>query len=379
VNKRGFKLRLFPACVGAMACVAFGYVLMGVKWPVGSNVGYYVNANSTKVTGELAAVQSAAGTWSSVNPAGFRLTYQGSTAVTSYGRNSLNTICWENQGASSTLATTYTWFWGSTILENDIVFNDAQSWSTTGNDYDVETVALHEMGHVVGLDHSSTGIMTPYYEGIRRSLDSDARAGFIALYGGSGGGGGAKTDFPPSISITSPAPGANVSGAVTFAATASDDVGIDRVEFFVNSALAAKDPSPPYQFAWDTSSILNASYTLKAVAYDTIGQTAQAQITVFVIPHAPRNFSGVKKNNSSTLLEQYINVLTWEAHDKNQNIQGYRLYLQSGANGSLLQEFDAQTFSFLHKNIDKNNTYSYVLKAFDGSNREGDAAVLDVK
>ena len=373
------KSGAFLAGVGAIACAAFAYVLMGMKWPVGSNVGYSVNANSAKVAGELAAVQSAAGSWSAINPSGFRLTYQGSTSVTSESRNGQNTICWENQGASSTLATTYTWYSGGTILENDIVFNEAQNWSTSGGDYDVETVALHEMGHVVGLDHSNSGIMTPYYSGIRRSVDSDARAGFVAMYGGSVGGDGPARDLPPSVKLTSPAPGTAVSGIVTVAATATDDIGVQRVEFFSNETLMTRDTSAPYQYAWDTSTLFNGSFTLKAIAYDTIGQTAQAQIAVIVLPHAPRNFSGIKKNNSSTLLEQYINVLSWEEHEKNKDIRGYRLYQRDGSDWILLAEFDAQTFVFLHKNVDKRKTYTYIVKAVDAGDRDGDGAGLDIQ
>jgi len=47
------------------------------------------------------------------------------------------------------------------ILESDIFFNSAFSWSVaaggTAGRYDVETIALHEIGHLSGLGHSAIG------------------------------------------------------------------------------------------------------------------------------------------------------------------------------------------------------------------------------
>jgi hypothetical protein len=374
----GRRGRIFLAGLLLAAGAASAYVLMGVKWPTGSAMGFAVNTASAKVSGQLGSVLNAASSWSGLNPAGFRMTYQGATTIVGYQRDSANTISWQDQGASSTLATTYTWYSGGTILENDIVFNDAQPWSTSGGDYDVETVALHEMGHVVGLDHSAMGIMQAYYGGIQRSIDADARAGFYVLYGAPAGGGG-PIDRPPSISITAPTPGALVSGSVPFAAAATDDHGVRNVEFYVQSSLLARVTAPPYQTAWDTSIATNGSYALKAVATDTIGQTAEDQVGVVLIPHAPRNFNGVKKNNSSTLLEQYINILSWEANPNNRDIQGYRLYRQNGSEWTLIGEFDAQTFTTMDKNVKKALTYGYLVMAVDSAGQPGDGATVQVK
>ena len=69
---------------------------------------------------------------------------------------------------------------------------------------------------------------------------------------------------------------------MTVAANAGDNVGVAKVEFTVNGALAATDTSAPYTFSWNTRK-LSSSYTLGAVAVDAAGnRSAPASITVTV-------------------------------------------------------------------------------------------------
>ena len=53
-----------------------------------------------------------------------------------------------------------------------------------GKGIDVETVALHEIGHLLGLDHSTIGdaVMFPMIEGVRRTLHQDDINGIRSLY-----------------------------------------------------------------------------------------------------------------------------------------------------------------------------------------------------
>lgn len=65
-------------------------------------------------------------------------------------------------------------------------FDDAETWSTTaGSRRDIETVALHEIGHLLGLGHSDVenAVMYPYLTGTRRALHADDIEGIRSLYG----------------------------------------------------------------------------------------------------------------------------------------------------------------------------------------------------
>jgi hypothetical protein len=74
----------------------------------------------------------------------------------------------------------------------------------------------------------------------------------------------------PAISIISPTGGA-VSGVVAVDVKSSDNVGVTRVELYVNGTKIAGDDFSPFAFSWDTSGYVDGSYKLSAKAYDAAG------------------------------------------------------------------------------------------------------------
>jgi hypothetical protein len=90
---------------------------------------------------------------------------------------------------------------------------------------------------------------------------------------------------PPTVSLTSPANNATVSGsAVTVSASASDNVGVVGVQFLLDgNLLGAEDTTSPYTVAWDSTTAANGTHTIKAVARDAAGNvTTSATRTVTV-------------------------------------------------------------------------------------------------
>jgi M6 family metalloprotease-like protein len=87
----------------------------------------------------------------------------------------------------------------------------------------------------------------------------------------------------PTTAITAPAAGATVSATTTVTASASDNVGVTKVEFYVDGVLASTDTASPYSFSWNTTTSLNGSHTLSSKAYDAagnIGTSANVTVTV---------------------------------------------------------------------------------------------------
>ena len=102
------------------------------------------------------------------------------------------------------------------------------------------------------------------------------------LANGSGGGGGGDVT-PPTVSITAPANGATVSGTTSVTASASDNVGVSKVEFYLDGAIQSTDTTSPYSWSWNTTASSNGSHALVAKAYDAAGNVGTSStVTVTV-------------------------------------------------------------------------------------------------
>jgi len=88
---------------------------------------------------------------------------------------------------------------------------------------------------------------------------------------------------PPSLAMASPLAGATLSGTAVVDVTATDDVGVVKVDLLVDGNLFVTDVTSPYSFAWDTSTLANGPHTLQAKANDAAGNSANTTpITVNV-------------------------------------------------------------------------------------------------
>ena len=122
------------------------------------------------------------------------------------------------------------------------------------------------------------------------------------------GGGGDTT--APTTSITAPAAGATVSGTTTVTASASDNGGVTRVEFYLDGALQSTDTTSPYSWSWNTTAAANGAHLLTSKAYDDAGNTAtSAAVSVTVSNVAPptgTNIGGWTLNQANAALSYTI-------------------------------------------------------------------------
>lgn len=85
----------------------------------------------------------------------------------------------------------------------------------------------------------------------------------------------------PTVSITSPLNGATVlrNSTVNILANAADNVGVTKVEFYVDNSLKCTDTTASYSCSWVVPN-QKISHTLKAKAFDGQGNNTTHQITV---------------------------------------------------------------------------------------------------
>ncbi|GMQ60952.1 S8 family serine peptidase [Vallitalea maricola] len=92
---------------------------------------------------------------------------------------------------------------------------------------------------------------------------------------------------PPTCNITSPANGDDVNGTINITANAGDNIAVNKVEFYVDNNKIGEDTTSPYSFQWDTTTVSNASHTLKVKAIDTSDNEGLSNEITVAVDNAP--------------------------------------------------------------------------------------------
>ncbi len=98
------------------------------------------------------------------------------------------------------------------------------------------------------------------------------------------------------VDTTPPAVTASVSGTsgtITLSASATDDVGVTNVEFYVDDVLRGSDTTAPHSITYNSITLGNGPHTLSARAFDAAGNnTTSAEVDFSINNVAPvANFS----------------------------------------------------------------------------------------
>ena len=155
------------------------------SWPSQSTVDYYINIDSNTADDPLDSqpdcavfdIEAGAGAW--YDASGINLDYLATTTSTTISELDANVIFFRppNDNSGSTIAVTYTWYYikGRKIFAFDMVFYDKWAFFSKicgptcptinyPKGLYLQTIAAHEFGHAIGLDHNrcADSLMYPY-------------------------------------------------------------------------------------------------------------------------------------------------------------------------------------------------------------------------
>lgn len=334
---------------GARPFTADEYTTIGLVWDQFSDgnlandfVKQNYNPKNDPTNGNgITALLNTHNSWNNVATSSFTFNYGGETGrcpslvqeckgPQTFDGN--NDVAWLRLSSPTTLGVTWS---GTNTDEADMALNTNFNWATNGvNHYDVETVFLHENGHVAGLGHSEdiTAMMYPSYQKVNRVLQQDDIDGITFLYPST------STNNSPTVLISSPSNNSLFDSAtvISFAGSASDieDGDITSGLTWTSSIDGIIGTGGSF-----STSLSDGEHTITAQTTDTGGKTSSNSITITVgTPPITGTIAGVDSISYATSggknNDRHLTVSLHVSDDSGNNVIGatVSILLSNGGN-----------------------------------------------
>lgn len=193
----------------------------------------------------------------------------------------------------------------------------------------------------------------------------------------SGDFGTAPSDtIAPTVSLTSPASGATLTGTVNLTANASDNIGVTRVEFYAGATYLGNDTTSPYAYSWNTTTVPNGSYNLTAKAFDAAGNNTTSSIVpvtvsnTITVTNVTERFKNYVSNSGTRSKNYYIDVtatgtitlsLTWDT------TSDLDMFLYNPAGTEVARAYTTAKPETITFNATTTGTYMIKVDAYSGS------------
>jgi len=107
----------------------------------------------------------------------------------------------------------------------------------------------------------------------------------------------------PSVLLTNPKAGSILSYIITVSASATDNAGVAKVEFYNNTTMIGSDLTSPYSISWNTADVFDGIYNMTAKAYDTSGNTKTSKSVSVIISNSSNPLDNVHYSEDPELIE----------------------------------------------------------------------------
>ncbi len=162
------------------------------------------------------------------------------------------------------------------------------------------------------------------------------------------------------------------SGTITLSASASDNVGVSKVEFYIDGALQATDTTSPYSTTVNSTTLSNGSHSLTAKAYDAAGNVGTSSAVNFTVSNStsdttPPTVSASESGTSGTI------TLSATASD-NVGVSKVEFYIDGTLNAT---DTTSPYSTTVNSTTLTNGSHSLTAKAYDAAGNVGTSSAVN--
>jgi subtilisin family serine protease len=183
-------------------------------------------------------------------------------------------------------------------------------------------------------------------------------------------------DQSPTIAITSPTSG-EVSGIVPVDVNYSDNVGVVRVELYVNGQKIITDSLAPFAFAWDSTSFADGDYTLSAQAFDAAGNQGNSTSVAITVNNSSATDSEAPAIEISSPLGGEVAGIVPVSVNYSDNVDVVRVDLYVNGQKTLTSSQAPFAFNW-DTNALSDGGFTLTAHAFDEADNEGISSNVSV-
>jgi hypothetical protein len=116
---------------------------------------------------------------------------------------------------------------------------------------------------------------------------------------------------PPVVQLMAPGDGQSAELTFPISATASDNLDLNRVEFYIDNTLIDTITSAPFSFNWNSYAVNNGWHTLTAEAFDGSGNSASDSISIDITNPPPPLIGDLNGDHKVNLYDLSILLSHW--------------------------------------------------------------------
>lgn len=177
----------------------------------------------------------------------------------------------------------------------------------------------------------------------------------------------------PTATVTKPTNNASITGTTVIEATATDNVGVKRVDFYMGSTLVGNDTSSPYTYALNTTPYPPGNYQISARAVDTSDNVSAASTVNVTIPQ-PADTQAPVVTLSSPLGGQTVSGPVTVSANATDNVRVAKVEIL--VDGVVKQTLTTAPYTYvLDSTTVADGSHTIAAKAYDPSNLSSTASV----